>query len=109
MEFLLLPHLQFHLQKTLETVLGTLLEHVKNTTDEMPHPEELIRDFMLTRLPPFGVDRAAISEETPEGRAPSLSDSVRLLHPSHTTFLVADSEDEDSEGEPYCTTLAQRS
>lgn len=82
-------------KSTVVTALSSVLEHIKQMPDEIPRPEEMVRDFIFSRLPPFGFDRERISMP-PYGEAPGLSDSVKLAYPDHCTYF-ADYSDEDDE------------
>uniref|UniRef100_A0A6M2CRE5 Bifunctional lysine-specific demethylase and histidyl-hydroxylase n=1 Tax=Rhipicephalus microplus TaxID=6941 RepID=A0A6M2CRE5_RHIMP len=90
-----LPHSRLT-KADVEAALEAVLKHVKNIDGPMPVAEDLVHDFMRTRLPPFGVDRLAISEATPDGEAPGLNDRIRFRYPSHVTYTV---EGDLSEGD----------
>ncbi|KAH8020538.1 hypothetical protein HPB51_002487 [Rhipicephalus microplus] len=90
------PTHEFTLKADVEAALEAVLKHVKNIDGPMPVAEDLVHDFMRTRLPPFGVDRLAISEATPDGEAPGLNDRIRFRYPSHVTYTV---EGDLSEGD----------
>ncbi|XP_050025934.1 ribosomal oxygenase 2-like [Dermacentor andersoni] len=82
-----LPHSRLA-KADVETSLEAVLNYVKSTDSPMPMAEELVHDFMRTRLPPFGVDCQAILETTPDGEAPGLNDRIRFRYPSHVTYVV---------------------
>lgn len=91
-----LPHT--HLSKAaVEAALEAVLNHVRKTQDVELVAEDMVLDFMRTRLPPFGVDRRAISETTPDGKAPGVNDSVRFRYPSHVTYLLDDGTSAEGE------------
>ncbi|KAH6927205.1 hypothetical protein HPB50_000837 [Hyalomma asiaticum] len=97
-----LPHSRLT-KADVEAALEAVLKHVRNTDGPMPIAEELVHDFMRTRLPPFGVNRQAISETTPDGEAPGLNDCIRFRYPSHVTYTVEGSmnqDDDDAASEP---------
>lgn len=100
-----LPHSALS-KATVVAALEAVLEHVRNMSDPMPITEDLVHDFMCTRLPPFGVDRQAISEATPDGKAPGINDCIKFRYPSHVTYLIErgatneDNADEDATNEP---------
>lgn len=96
-----LPHSRLT-KADVEAALEAVLKHVRNTNGPMPIAEELVHDFMRTRLPPFGVNRQAISETTPGGEAPGLNDCIRFRYPSHVTYTVEGSmsQDDDAASEP---------
>ncbi|KAH9365601.1 hypothetical protein HPB48_021165 [Haemaphysalis longicornis] len=96
-----LPHSRLS-KAAVEAALEAVLNHVRKTQDVEPVAEDMVLDFMRTRLPPFGVDRRAISETTPDGKAPGVNDSVRFRYPSHVTYLLDDgtaAEGEDGTAE----------
>ncbi|XP_029843095.2 ribosomal oxygenase 2 isoform X2 [Ixodes scapularis] len=84
-------------KETVVTALSSVLEHVKQMPDEMPSPEEMVRDFMFSRLPPFGFDRRNTSMR-PYGDVPHLNDRVKLAYPDHCTYLTeySDEDEEDN-------------
>lgn len=108
-----LPHSRLS-KAAVEAALEAVLNHVRKTQDVEPAAEDLVLDFMRTRLPPFGVDRRAISETTPEGKAPGVNDSVRFRYPSHVTYLLdsggttAEGEDGTAEEEASSYSLAEQ-
>jgi hypothetical protein len=69
-------------------------------------PENMIEDFMKSRLPPHLVDGQALRECLPIGKPPDLHSKVRLKYPEHLCFLIRknppnpeeleDEEDEES-------------
>lgn len=80
---------------TVENAIGHLHERLKSFSGALPRPKDLVRDFMLTRLPPFGVNREALSEATPEGKPPVIGDGIMLAYPSHVTFLVEEDDEKE--------------
>ncbi|XP_064473711.1 ribosomal oxygenase 2-like [Ornithodoros turicata] len=80
-------------KSTIESAVEHFQEQLKNLSGAIPRPHDLVRDFMLTRLPPFRLERGLLSE-TPDGEPPTLNSCVTLTFPSHVTYLLDESGDE---------------
>jgi len=64
-------------------VLVKLAEVIRTDTEPLPFAENLISEFMATRLPPFGLEEFDIETAT----LPKKTDTVQLKNKLHLTFF----------------------
>lgn len=58
----------------------------------LPSSQSLVEDFMLSRLPPFGINLTDL-EDGPDGLPPKIDSSIKLAYPKHTTFCICEKPD----------------
>jgi len=70
--------------------LTKLADHIRKEKITLPHPEEMVMDFMTNRLPPFGMAEFDVEAATP----PAETDKVQLRNKQHFAYFLRVSVDE---------------